>query len=83
MEKGELQLEPELHLDAREGNRSKNVRVEWGITDDARGEKPSTKKDKESKSLGGGVEADAFFGEDDTDDEKDSEGRDDDEHESV
>ncbi|KIM82392.1 hypothetical protein PILCRDRAFT_461102 [Piloderma croceum F 1598] len=80
MDKGELQMEPELHLDAGERSGSKKTGTTLGVTCDAKSEKGSKGQNAGNsnlKSAGGRVEADAFFGDDDTE-----EGMDEDEDES-
>lgn len=74
MDKGELQMEPELHLDAGERNGSKRSGTTLGVTYDAKSEKGSKGQnggDSNLKRAGGGVEADTFFGDDDTEEEED------------
>jgi hypothetical protein len=81
MDKGELQMEPELHLDAGERDGSKKSGTTLGVAYDAKSEKGSKGQNGENSNLknaGGSVEADAFFGDDDTEEE----GMDEDEDES-
>jgi len=73
MKKGELQLEPELHLDARERSESKKAEMECG--DMIVGKKLKRKGDDNSTVTRavGGVEADEFFGDDDEENEDENE----------
>lgn len=67
MDKGELWSEPELHLDAKESS-GKKAAAEWGGADDIGKIRESAKrKGRKSAEIvgGGGVETDAFFGDDD------------------
>jgi len=79
MDKGELEREPELHLDARTGGGNKKSGTEWGAVYDAKAGKGSKGEGGKDSTAGDGVEADAFFGDDDTEED---EGMDEDEDES-
>jgi len=74
MDKGELQMEPELHLDAGERSGSKKSGTMSGVAYDGKTQKVSKGQNGENsnlKSVGGGVEADAFFGDDDSEESVD------------
>jgi hypothetical protein len=77
MDKGELEREPELHLDARAGSGNKKSGTEWGAVYDVKagkGSKGEGGKESNMTTAGGGVEADAFFGDDDTEEDEDESG---------
>jgi hypothetical protein len=81
MEKGELESEPELHLDARERHGNKKAEMEWDTTGEVGMRKKSKGKDValNAKRTGRGIAADTFFG---VDNEEENEGMDEDEDES-
>jgi len=87
MTKGELQLEPELHLDTKERGASKITEMEWDSTRYAGTRQLPKGKDGDTRSrstnAGVGVEGDEFFGDDDSDEkDEEEEGTDQDEDES-
>ncbi|KZP18414.1 hypothetical protein FIBSPDRAFT_687358, partial [Athelia psychrophila] len=72
MQDGELDAEPELHLDAKNtADTGKKAQTEW-VSQSERGSVKTAKKKPES----GGVEGDAFFGNDDEDEDEVAPGHD-------
>jgi hypothetical protein len=83
MKKGELHLEPELHLDAKERGGNKVTEMELDVTRDPETVKVLKRKEVNSsksniRAGGAGVQADAFFG-DDSSTSEDQESADEDE----